>query len=479
MKKLVKKGVAVMVAGFLTVAFTGCENMTQEEIDRIQQYAQENPQLQSIIEDCLEEGAPQAELPASKRQGESSSEALERLPEGMPGRDHGMMQSVFSVDEANAIEDNLMQELDITQLIGTYTVNDTGVTTFYNNTHRIGEPVQGFDFYGQDANYSTNIMSFKDNGDGTVTDNNTGLIWLQDPGEKMTWKEALAHAESFEYAGHDDWRLPTIKELYSLIDFSGNSTDTPYIDVDYFVFTWGDATGERQIDSQYATSTIYESSTMGGSTTMFGVNFADGRIKGYPIDKEFYIMLVRGDGTYGVNNYVDNGDGTVTDLATGLMWMSQDSGDLLGDGGFMDWHAALEWAENLEYAGYDDWKLPDAKELQSVVDYHRSPDTTGSAAMDPVFSTTEIINLNGATDYGYYWTSTTHAEYNRANAAVYISFGRGMGEMNGTILDVHGAGAQRSDPKTGDEEDYPISGHGPQGDVQRVYNLVRLVRIVD
>jgi hypothetical protein len=52
--------------------------------------------------------------------------------------------------------------------------------------------------------------------------------------------------------------------------------------------------------------------------------------------------------------------------------------------------------------------------------------------------------------------------------------------MNGgvTIIDVHGAGCQRSDPKTGDLADYPSSGHGPQGDVQRVFNHVRLVRTV-
>ena len=44
------------------------------------------------------------------------------------------------------------------------------------------------------------------------------------------------------------------------------------------------------------------------------------------------------------------------------------------------------------------------------------------------------------------------------------------------VIDVHGAGCQRSDPKDGDPEDYPSWGHGPQGDVQRVFNYVRLVR---
>jgi len=52
--------------------------------------------------------------------------------------------------------------------------------------------------------------------------------------------------------------------------------------------------------------------------------------------------------------------------------------------------------------------------------------------------------------------------------------------MDGTtIIDVHGAGCQRSDPKDGDPDDYPRWGFGPQGDVARVFNYVRLVRDVD
>ena len=50
--------------------------------------------------------------------------------------------------------------------------------------------------------------------------------------------------------------------------------------------------------------------------------------------------------------------------------------------------------------------------------------------------------------------------------------------MNGAWVDVHGAGAQRSDPKAGDPADYP-TGNGPQGDAIRIYNYVRLVRDAD
>ena len=144
----------------------------------------------------------------------------------------------------------------------------------------------------------------------------------------------------------------------------------------------------------------------------------------------------------------------------------------------MTWEEALKYAENFEFAGYSDWRLPDAKELQSLIDYTRAPETTNSAAIDPLFNCTQITNENGDADYSYYWSSTTHASWNEnfpGRSAVYLSFGRAMGYINNQWIDIHGAGAQRSDPKTGDPDDYPI-GFGPQGDAIRIYNYVRLVR---
>ncbi|MFC2149782.1 hypothetical protein ACFLQ8_03675, partial [Candidatus Auribacterota bacterium] len=68
-------------------------------------------------------------------------------------------------------------------------------------------------------------------------------------------------------------------------------------------------------------NTKYVSTTMDGAETLFGVNFADGRIKGYgyrkpgrPRQKKFYARYVRGK-AYGKNDLADNGDNTVTDRA--------------------------------------------------------------------------------------------------------------------------------------------------------------------
>jgi hypothetical protein len=369
-----------------------------------------------------------------------------------------------------------------------YVVVDTGQEKCYENSQEIACPHASQAFYGQDAQYQGNQPSYQDNGDGTVTDLNTGLMWQKTPGDKVTYDEAVAGADDFSLVGYDDWRLPTIKGLYSLILFSGTDPApesvepaVPFIDTNYFDFEYGDiSAGERIIDAQYWSSTEYVGTTMNQDATVFGVNFADGRIKGYPRDTgpqgqpmTEFVRYVRGNSDYGINNFVDNGDGTVTDNATGLMW-SQDDG-----GAGMDWEDALAWVQqnNEEnYLGYNDWRLPNAKELQSIVDYTQSPQTTNSAAIDPVFEVTSIIDERGEINYPFYWTGTTHADTaGGRGAAVYIAFGEALGYMNESWIDVHGAGAQRSDPKSGNPADYPY-GRGPQGDAIRIYNYVRCVR---
>ena len=384
---------------------------------------------------------------------------------------------------------------------GSYVIVDTGQDRCYGLDREIAYPKPSQPYFGQDAQYVGNTPKYRDNGDGTVTDLVTGLMWQKDPGAKKTFSQAVAGARTCRVGGYDDWRLPTIKELYSLILFSGTDPDPrshstgqlkPFIDTDYFVFTYGQASrGERVIDSQYATCTRYVSTTMDGNPTMFGVNFADGRIKGYPIgagrgrrEKTYYVMYVRSNPAYGKNDFHDNGDGTITDKATDLTWMQVDSGHLKAGrkhDGKLDWQEALAWAEGLGFAGHPDWRLPSAKELQSIVDYTRSPDTTRSPAIDPLFKVTAIKDEGGNANYPFYWSSTTHARTRGSQHGVYVAFGEALGWMRDrrtgkyALQDVHGAGAQRSSPKAGDGSEFP-RGRGPQGDVVRSHNFVRCVR---
>ena len=89
-------------------------------------------------------------------------------------------------------------------LAGIYTIVDTGQERCYNNTHEIIYPKPGDAFFGQDAQYQGNQPAYRDNGDGTVTDLTTGLLWQKDPGPKKTFREAVAGASACRLAGHDE-----------------------------------------------------------------------------------------------------------------------------------------------------------------------------------------------------------------------------------------------------------------------------------
>lgn len=393
----------------------------------------------------------------------------------------------------------------------TYPIVDTNQTAFFDDGTTgdpITSPCQGGAWFGQDAQYQGNGPSYRDHKDGTISDLVTGLMWQKSPdqngdgkittADKLTYEQATTGAARLRLGGYSDWRLPTIKELYSLIEFSGRDasgyrgSDTsglvPFIDTRYFPFVYGDTgSNERLIDSQYASATVYLSPTyVGGKAdkTVFGVNFSDGRIKGYGLvlpngqAKTFLVLYVRGNNDYGRNKFRDQGDGTIIDNATGLVWAKDDSGKESPKG--MTWAAALAWAakKNVDkYLGHNDWRLPNAKELQSIVDYSRSPSGTDSAAIDPLFNATTIINEAGEKDWGFYWTGTTHIGMGAQSSgwAVYISFGKAMGYINDKWVDVHGAGAQRSDPKKGSPKDFQ-QGMGAQRDAIRINNFVRLVR---
>lgn len=377
-----------------------------------------------------------------------------------------------------AVEED--QEFQGPEPIYSYTIVDTGLDDCFSDTGYMACPLSTAAFYGQDAQHTGPQLAYRDNGDGTVTDLNTGLMWQKTPDldDQPTYAEAVAGASTLRLAGYSDWRLPSLKELYSLMDFNGNSraaTLVAYLDTNYFDFAWGDENaGARVIDAQYWTSNQYVGRVMNGEIAIFGVNFADGRIKGYPRDigpggvvSTHFVRYVRGNPEYGVNQFESLGESTVLDASTGLIWQRSD------DGGTRNWEEALSYCAALDLDGESDWRLPNAKELQSIVDYTRAPDAMDSSqqgpAQDPIFGISD--------SEGWYWSSTTHLEGPNPGAAVYITFGQATGFMGSgyTLMNVHGAGAQRSDPKSGDPAAYPV-GLGPQGDVIRIQNLVRCVR---
>ncbi len=340
--------------------------------------------------------------------------------------------------------------------------------------NKIDAPVFGEALYGQDAQFPRTESAYTKSDDGlTVKDEVTGLTWQQSGATgNYYWAGAQNVIDTLNkqnYGGYNDWRLPTIKELYSLWNASNG---WPYIDEQYFTIDYSDE--EELSHAIFWSSNKYTgllASTLdsaSGAEMAFGVNFGTGHIKAYTISTgpRHLVRCVRGNLAYGVNLFKNNGDGTISDLATGLMWPQADNGS------GVEWEQALAYAQtqnSANYLGHNDWRLPNTKELQSLVDYTRSPAATNAAnvgpAIDPLFSCTGITNEAGNADYPFYWTSTSAKP--KADGpygfAWHVAFGRAVDD-NGD--DIHGAGAVRFDTKA--IGDAPAEGSG--------LNHVRLVR---
>jgi len=259
-------------------------------------------------------------------------------------------------------------------------VPDTGQTTSYTDT------------FGEDHDYDINPPSYTLNGDGTTTDNVTGLIWQSSPnGMYYNWYKASGtpHATynpggavdvcgNLSLAGYTDWRLPTDKELLSIVDYENAQ---PAIDQAFFPGT--------VFDFPYWTSMTYAND----SIYAWAVFFRDGQVNINDKNGSFlpgYVRCVRGE-QQNNNSFIDNSDGTVTDENTGLIWQKRESYWP------MSWEEAITYCKNLELpAGQSDWRLPTIKELISITDKVKF-----NPAMDENF-------FPNTRDMSY-WSSTTNA----------------------------------------------------------------------
>ncbi len=299
-------------------------------------------------------------------------------------------------------------------------VPDTGLTKCYHEDGtEIPCPSPGEPFYGQDGNYSINPSSYTkldENGnelpsDATVwaiiRDNNTGLLWeakknynnvadysnSHDADNVYTWYDSnpstnggvagtpgngtdtddFIHLLNFAgFGGFSDWRLPTLKELRSIAVYSRSG---PAITKAIFPYT---------DDTDWSSDSWVEAPVQ-----VWCMNFWDGRAH-YSNFKNSnrYVQAVRGGVSGGFNNFVVNGDGTITDPTTGLMWQQASAS------GTYTWAQGLSYCENLSLGGYSDWRMPTIKELASIVDLSKS-----SPAVNPeFFPDTQPSN---------YWSSTT------------------------------------------------------------------------
>lgn len=117
-----------------------------------------------------------------------------------------------------------------------------------------------------------------DNGDGTITDKKTELMWQKADAPPMRWEQAVAACESLSLAGHSNWRLPTLKELKAL--FKSLHDDEHVVERRIAPFEWS---GDR-----YWTSDVADP-----YYAAFLVNFNGGSLPWETKDKQFYVRAVR------------------------------------------------------------------------------------------------------------------------------------------------------------------------------------------
>ena len=143
---------------------------------------------------------------------------------------------------------------------------DTGQTTSHTTT------------FGEDSDYTRNPPSYTDNGDGTVTDNVTGLVWQKtDDNTTRNWDDAWTYCQALSLGGETDWHLPGANELMSIVYYG---TINPAIDS--FAFSGTNAT-------LYWSATTYASS----SGSAWGVNFYSGGVDGHSKSDPHYVRCVR------------------------------------------------------------------------------------------------------------------------------------------------------------------------------------------
>lgn len=230
---------------------------------------------------------------------------------------------------------------------------------------------------------------FIDNGDGTVTDYGTGLVWQQvDDDTQRDWFEATDYCNDLSLAGYTDWRLPHECELQSLVDYEDYS---PAIDTMLFPDTeshdyWSSSTLSASI--YYAWYVDFASGQVSDHIKYYNTNVFTRCVRGVSIPQSF----------------TDNGDGTVTDNTSGRMWQQSD------DNTGRNWQQAHAYCDSLTLAGHTDWRLPDIKELRGIVD-----------------NTVDYPAINGTyypgTDSDPYWSSTSVAS--TPTRAWYVNFNLG------------------------------------------------------
>jgi hypothetical protein len=246
---------------------------------------------------------------------------------------------------------------------------DTGQIVSYTTT------------FGEDNDFNIYPPLFIQNNNGTVIDSITGLVWQKLDGGEMTIENATIYCDTLTLGNYNNWRLPNAHEAFSILN---HQLVNPALNVQVFTTTAAEYwwTSDRQANDS---SKVWATNAGGG----IGNHPKSETISaGGP--KKFHVRAVR-DAIAPVaipNQYTDNGNNTITDHLTDLIWQKAPFSDSLS------WEQSLTYADTLTTAGFNDWRLPNIKELQSLNDETRINPSINSTYFN-------VTNVNK------YWSSTT------------------------------------------------------------------------
>ncbi len=206
-------------------------------------------------------------------------------PSGPPGSTMNSLDDIFNQNEE--ILDTLSTALDCPEA----PVLATGQSTSYGDR----------DDGGLHIGVQSESVRFTDNGDGTITDNLTSLVWLKNANQlESTWQGAIDFCTSLSAAGNadltdgslaGDWRLPNRSELKSLLNLNYSN---PCISNQSGAGQWAEGNIFNNVQSDwYWTNSTY----MNNTDMAWAVEMAEGSINGFrkvPTNDGAYVWPVRG-----------------------------------------------------------------------------------------------------------------------------------------------------------------------------------------